>query len=73
MKIKLEENYYNLSDEEIDVVIKTLNNIKRERRMNEMQAILSEVKAVLDKAYDKGYRIYYNDNVIYSDEIGIGE
>ena len=73
MKIKLEENYYNLSDEEIDVVIKTLFDIKRERRMNEMQVLLAEVKAVLDKAYDKGYRIYHEDTVIYSDESSISE
>ena len=71
--IKLDKDYYTLTDEEIDVVINTLNGIKRERRQNEMQAILTEVKAVLDKAYDKGYRVYYEDNVIYSDEIGIGE
>ncbi len=73
MMFKLDKDYYTLTDEEIDVVINTLNGIKKERRMNEMQAILTEVKAVLDKAYDKGYRIYYDDNVIYSDEIYISE
>lgn len=73
MKIKLEENYYNLSDEEIDVVINTLYDIKRERRMDEMQVLKKELMAVLDKIYDKGYRAYYEDVTLYSDGIGIRE
>lgn len=73
MKIKLEENYYNLSDEEIDVVINTLYDIKRERRMDEMQVLKKELMAVLDKIYDKGYRAYYEDVALYSDGIGIRE
>lgn len=73
MKIKLEENYYNLSDEEIDVVINTLYDIKRERRMDEMQVLKKELMTVLDKIYDKGYRAYYEDVDIYSDGIEIRE
>lgn len=73
MKTRLEDYCRSLSVDEISKLIRTLDDIKREKKRDEMNGLLEEFEALIDKIEEKGYTIYYNGGVAHFDYIEICE
>lgn len=73
MKTKLEDYCRSLSVDEISKLIRTLDDIKREKKRAEMDKFFDELEALIDKIEEKGYTIYHNAEVINFDNIVICE
>lgn len=73
MKMKLEDYCRTLSTDEISKLIGTLHDIKRERKMAEMNDLLDELEAIFDKIEEKGYTIYFGNEIAGFDDMTICE
>lgn len=71
MKTRLEDYCSTLSIDEISKLISNLCNIKREKRMAEMNNFLDELETIFNKIEEKGYIIYCNGEIVHSDYIEI--
>lgn len=73
MKTRLEDYCRTLSIDEISKLIGDLCNIKREKRMAEMNNFLDELETIFNKIEEKGYTIYCNGEIAHFDYIEICE
>lgn len=73
MKTKLEDYCRSLSIDEISKLIRTLDDIKREKKRAEMDEFLDELEVVLNKIEEKGYTLYHNGEIVHFDYIEICE